>query len=75
MSKAEILEEIAKMTPAERGELWEALWDLEERLLVEHSPVTEEEKAILDRAYEEYLKNPEEGAPWEEVEARLRLRK
>jgi putative addiction module component (TIGR02574 family) len=72
MSKAELLEEFAKLTPAERSELWDALWSLEERDLLGVSAPTPEEKDVLDREMDEYRKNPHVGSPWNTVEARLR---
>jgi putative addiction module component (TIGR02574 family) len=66
MSKAEILEELASLTPDERREIVARIQELEDDKL------TEEEKRILDRELEEYRKNPEDGSPWEEVEARIR---
>jgi putative addiction module component (TIGR02574 family) len=72
MSKSELLEEISKLMPEERSEIWDALWTLEERQLLGVSAPTTEEKAFLDREMEDYEKNPWVGAPWEEVEARLR---
>jgi len=74
MSKAELLEEFTKLTPAERSELWDALWTLEERQLLGVSAPTAEEKAALDREMEDYQNEPRAGAPWTEVEARLRNR-
>jgi putative addiction module component (TIGR02574 family) len=74
MSKAELLEEFTKLTPAERSELWDALWTLEERQLLGISTPTAEEKAVLDREMEDYQKDPQAGTPWPEVEARLRNR-
>ena len=72
MSKAEILEEFTKLTPAERSELWDALWTLEERDLLGGSTPTAEEKDVLDQELNDYKKNPLTGSPWAEVEARLR---
>jgi putative addiction module component (TIGR02574 family) len=74
MSKAEILEEFAKLTPAERSELWDALWTLEERDLLGVGTPTAEEKGVLDQEMEDYKKNPQAGSSWSEVEARLRTR-
>jgi len=74
MSKAELLEEFTKLTSAERSELWDALWTLEERQLLGISTPTAEEKAVLDREMEDYQKDPHAGTPWPEVEARLRNR-
>ena len=72
MSKAELLEEISKLTPEERGEIWDALWTLEEHRLLGSSAPSDHEKEVLDRELENYEKNPWGGASWEEVEARLR---
>jgi len=72
MSKAEFLEEISKLTPEERDEIWDVLWTLEERHLLGSSAPSDYEKAVLDREMEDFEKNPWVGAPWEEVEARLR---
>lgn len=74
MSKAELLKEFTKLTPAERNELWDALWALEERYLLGSSGPSTEEKAILDQELEEYRKTPGAVAPWSEVEQRLRNR-
>ncbi len=74
MSKAELLEEFSKLSPAERSELWDALWTLEERQLLGTGTPTEDEKAVLDRELEDHQREPHAGAPWTEVEARLRSR-
>lgn len=74
MSKAELLEEFTKLTPAERSELWDALWTLEERQLLGINTPTAEEKAVLDIEMEDYRKESKAGTPWPEVEARLRNR-
>ncbi len=72
MSKSEILEEIAKLPPEERQDLYETLWDMEGRQIAESQGPTEEEKALLDRELEEYEKNPWQGITLEELEGRLR---
>jgi putative addiction module component (TIGR02574 family) len=74
MSKNELLKEFVKLTPAERDELWEALWTLEERHVLGKSAPTPEETAILDSEMEEYERDPQPGSPWPEVEARLRTK-
>jgi putative addiction module component (TIGR02574 family) len=71
MSKAEILAEIAKLTPTERTELWEEMWTLEGQLLGTELP-TPEEKALLEQEWDDFQKNPEPGKSWEEIERRLR---
>ena len=70
MSKAELLKEISKLTPTERGEIWDALWTLQEQDLLEPS---DDEKAVLDRELEDFKRNPWTGSSWEEVKARLEL--
>jgi putative addiction module component (TIGR02574 family) len=72
MSKAELVEELSKLTPEERSEIWDVLWTLEERQLLGSCAPSDHEKAVLDREMEDYEKNPWAGAPWEEVEVRLR---
>ncbi len=72
MSKAELLEEFAKLTPDERVELWDALWTLEERDLLGASTPTAEEKTVLDQEMDDYRNNPHAGSSWAEVKSRLR---
>ncbi|HRI82497.1 MAG TPA: addiction module protein [Opitutaceae bacterium] len=69
MSKAEILAELPRLSPQERGEILEQLWRLEEAV----GP-TPREKALLDEAQADYDANPDAGSPWAEVHARLRQR-
>ena len=72
MSKEQLVAELAKLTPEERWEVLETFWSPEGQAHLEPGGPTEEEKALLDRETEEYKNNPEIGAPWAEVEARLR---
>lgn len=67
MSKAEILAQLPKLSPQERGEILEQLWQMEEA-----SGPTPREKALLDEAQASYDTNPGAVTPWSEVEARLR---
>lgn len=69
MSKAEILSALPKLSPQDRSEILEQLWRLEEA-----AGPTEREKKLLDEAQSSYDANPSEGAPWSEVQARLRRR-
>jgi putative addiction module component (TIGR02574 family) len=65
------LGELSELTVAERIELAQDLWDsvTEDEAAV---PVTPEQQAELDRRLEAYEKDPEAGAPWEVVKARLK---
>ncbi len=69
MSKAEILAELPKLSPEERGEILLQLWRLEEA-----AGPSEDERALLDDAQAAFDANPNAGASWADVEARLRRR-
>jgi len=69
MSKAEILAELPKLSAQDRGEILDQLWRLEES-----AGPTEREKALLNEVQASYDANPNPGAPWSEVETRLRKR-
>ncbi len=75
MSKAEILQELPKLKPDERQEVLERLWQMnEDDLLGRGATPSAEEKALLDRELSDYESNPNAGASWSDVEARLRAR-
>ena len=69
MSKAEILAELPKLTTEDRNDILAQLWRMEET-----SGPTSREKQLLEEAQATYDANPAVGAPWSEVEARLRRR-
>jgi len=72
MTKAQ-LEELLKLPVQERIDLAMALWDsIAEPDREEHLPLTEAQKAELDRRLAEHDRNPSRGIPWEEVQRRLR---
>lgn len=55
---AQLKREIARLSLEERLELFETLWDEDEDAKI--VPVlTDEQKALLDARYDEYLKNPD----------------
>jgi putative addiction module component (TIGR02574 family) len=68
MSKAEILAALPQLSPQERGEILDRLWRMEEA-----AGPTSREKTLLDEAQADYDADPKPGAPWTEVEARLRV--
>jgi putative addiction module component (TIGR02574 family) len=72
MSKAEILAELPKLELEARREIFDRICEIEERDLLQGGTPTGEEKALLDREWEEYRHNPKAGSTWNEVEARLR---
>ena len=73
MSKAEILAELPKLNAVELREIQDRIFQLEEEELVNgRVQPTEEEKALLDREFEDYSRNPHTGSDWQEVQSRLK---
>jgi hypothetical protein len=69
MSKAEILDELPRLSAADRAEIFDRLCAIEEA-----GGPTEHEKAVLNEAQARYDADSSTGSPWREVEARLRRR-
>jgi putative addiction module component (TIGR02574 family) len=62
------LTELLKLPPAERVEIALALWDsLEGGEVDALLPLTEEQKAALDRRLAEHQRDPGSAIPWEQV--------
>jgi putative addiction module component (TIGR02574 family) len=69
MNKAALRKELMELSPAERLELVEELWD---SLAPEDlPPLTDEQMQELDRRYEALVRDPTRGSSWEDVRARL----
>lgn len=62
--------EIGRLTPAEKLELVERLWD-EIAASDEQLPIPDWHRHILNEDQASYEANPAEGSPWPEVKARL----
>jgi len=71
MSKAEIIEELPKLSPEDRAEIQARLDELAGDGWLDGGELTDADKTALDRALAEYKKNPEAGSSWQEVEARI----
>jgi putative addiction module component (TIGR02574 family) len=72
MSKAEILEQLPKLSSTELREIGDRIWQLEEeQLLSGRASPSDEEKALLDSELEDYSRDREAGSSWEEVRSRL----
>ena len=69
---ADLLAEVLRLSPSERLQLIEALWDT---LSEEDIPVTPEEQALLDARLADLEANPGAQSPWSEVKARLEQRR
>jgi putative addiction module component (TIGR02574 family) len=68
MSHAELIKEAQRLSVPERLELID---ELIESVEAESAP-SQEQKSILEQRYQAYLKNPDQGEPWELVRERIR---
>jgi putative addiction module component (TIGR02574 family) len=67
--RRELLSELKELTPAERIEVVEFLWDSIE--LENIAPITPEELDEIERELAQHRADPSEGLPWNEVKAWL----
>lgn len=69
MGRAELWSELMKLTPAERIDLVQDLWDS----IAQHDlpPLSDEEKEELERRLEEHRRDPSAAITWDEFKARL----
>lgn len=70
MANLDIREIILKLSVSERIQLVEEIWD-SISAHPESLPVTEAQKAELDRRLADYRANPSQGRTWEEVRESL----
>ncbi len=63
-----------KMSPAERLQLVEEIWDSLADL-PESIPVSPAQRAELDQRLEKYRQDPQGGIPWDEVKRQILNRK
>jgi len=67
----ERLAELFKLSPAERIQLAEDLWDSVAADPEAHPAITDAQRAEIERRLSEHAKNPSSAANWDEVRARL----
>jgi putative addiction module component (TIGR02574 family) len=67
-----LLKELMELTPEERIQLVEDLWDSIPPQ--DAPPLTAAQKQEIDRRYEAMVRDPRRGSKWEDVEARLRAK-
>jgi putative addiction module component (TIGR02574 family) len=67
-----VLAEALKLSPSDRLQLIEELWDT---LSEEDIPITPGERALLDARLADLEANPGDQSPWSEVKARLEQRR
>ena len=75
MSKAEILEELPKLSPSERSQLFARLAELHEADLVGGDEPADVERQLLDEAFERFTRDRNPGQPWREVLSEIRSRR
>ena len=72
MSKAQILEELPKLTVSDRVQLFARLAELHEADLIDSSAPTAAERQALDEALAEFESDPSPGEPWRDVFREIR---
>lgn len=75
MNKSLLLDELMQLSPADRRDIAETLWESvdpnDPALADDLAPLTEEQMREIDRRIAEHERNPGSAIPWEEVKARL----
>lgn len=69
MTRSQILSELLKLSPQDRIQIAEDLWD---SLDAKDLPLTDEQATELERRMAELERDPSIGIPWEDVKASLR---
>jgi putative addiction module component (TIGR02574 family) len=64
------MDAIKRLSIPERVQLVQDIWNTLQPT-VEQLPLTEEQKAVIDRRLEEHRRDPSSAVPWEQVKARL----
>jgi polyhydroxyalkanoate synthesis regulator phasin len=74
MSKAEIIAELARLSPEDLAEVQAKLDELAGDAWLDDGELSEEDKRALDAELTLLEKSPHKGSSWEEVEARIRAK-
>jgi hypothetical protein len=72
MSKAQILEELPKLTVSDRSQLFARLAELHEADLLDGGSPSPSERQALDEALAEFERNSSPGEPWRDVFRQIR---
>ena len=70
MSKTDIMSELPKLTPDERKEILDQIWELDGGEWLDGGELTNAERVLSDPRLAEQEENPESSVPWDEVEDR-----
>jgi putative addiction module component (TIGR02574 family) len=64
--------DFSELTPAERLQLAQDLWDsVDDAASIDVLPITEEQRAELDRRLADLEANPKDGVPWEQAKREI----
>ena len=74
MSKAEIIAELARLSPDELAEVQAKLDELAADAWQDRGELTSSDKQALDAALAEYQKSPDADSSWDEVKARVQAK-
>jgi hypothetical protein len=74
MSKAEIIEELPKLTERERDEIAAKLRELKGDEWMDEGELSEDDKRLIESRIAEHERNPDTAIPLQEFEARLKKR-
>ena len=72
MSKAQILEELPRLTVSDRSQLFARLAELHEADLLDGGAPAPAERQALDEALAEFERDPSPGEPWRNVFRQIR---
>jgi putative addiction module component (TIGR02574 family) len=72
MSKAEIIEELPKLTPEERSEIQARLDELTGQSWLDNGELADEEKHLLDSRLDECERNPSSFVSWEQAKNQIK---
>ena len=71
MSKLEILDELPRLTVAERAEVQAKLDELSGESWHDHAELSDEDKSLLDTAIAGVSTDPLAESPWDDAKARI----
>jgi hypothetical protein len=72
VSKAQILEELPRLSVSDRSQLFARLAELHEADLLDSGSPSPSERQALDEALAEFERDPSSGEPWREVFRQIR---
>ncbi|MDR3456709.1 MAG: hypothetical protein P4N60_04645 [Verrucomicrobiae bacterium] len=72
MSKAQILEELPKLSVSDRSQLFARLAELQEADLLAGGSPTPAERQALDEALADFERDPSPGEPWRNIFREIR---